>query len=83
MPEFDTIIRGGTVIDGTRMPRFKSDIGIKNGQIAKIGQLKEHEASKVIDATGMYVVPGFIDLHTHYDAPLFWDPIVRFRAGMA
>ena len=52
----------------------KADIGIKDGRIAKIGQLTEHQATKVIDAAGMYVAPGFIDLHTHYDAPLFWDP---------
>ena len=41
MPDFDTIIRGGTIIDGTRMPRFKADIGIKDGKIAKIGHLKD------------------------------------------
>jgi N-acyl-D-amino-acid deacylase len=74
MPEFDTIVRGGTIIDGTRMPRFRADIGIKDGRIARIGQLKEHEARRVIDAGGLLVVPGYIDLHTHYDAPLFWDP---------
>jgi N-acyl-D-aspartate/D-glutamate deacylase len=74
MAEFDTIVRGGTIIDGTRMPRFKADIGIKDGRIVRIGHLKEHEARNVIDATGLCVVPGYIDLHTHYDAPLFWDP---------
>ncbi|HZP44201.1 MAG TPA: amidohydrolase family protein [Candidatus Binataceae bacterium] len=74
MAEFDTIIRGGTIIDGTRMPRFRSDVGIKDGKIAKIGYLKNHQARKVIDAAGQFVVPGFVDLHTHYDAQLFWDP---------
>src|SRR5262249_4129062 len=74
MPEFDHVIRGGTIIDGTRMPRFKADIAIKGGRIVCIGQLKEHEARSVIDAAGLFVVPGYIDLHTHYDAPLFWDP---------
>jgi N-acyl-D-amino-acid deacylase len=58
MPEFDTIIRGGTIIDGTRMPRFAADIGIKDGRIARIGQLKDHDARKVIDAGGLFVVPG-------------------------
>ena len=67
MAEFDTIIRGGTVVDGTRVPRYRADIGIKNGKIAKIGRLKSHDAAKVLDATGLIVAPGFIDLHTHYD----------------
>jgi N-acyl-D-amino-acid deacylase len=74
MPEFDTIIRGGTIVDGTRMPRFRADIGIKSGRIARIGKLQAHQAARVIDASGAFVVPGFIDLHTHYDAPMFWDP---------
>jgi N-acyl-D-amino-acid deacylase len=74
MAEFDLIIRGGTVIDGTRMPRYRADVGIREGKIAKIGNLKSHDAKKVIDAGGLNVAPGFVDLHTHYDAQLFWDP---------
>jgi N-acyl-D-aspartate/D-glutamate deacylase len=74
MAEFDLIIRGGTVIDGTRMPRYRADVGIKDGKVAKIGNLKAHEAKRVIDAGGLNVAPGFVDLHTHYDAQLFWDP---------
>jgi N-acyl-D-aspartate/D-glutamate deacylase len=74
MAEFDTIIRGGIVIDGTRLPRYRADLGIKDGKIAKLGYLKNHQAKKVIDADGQFVAPGFVDLHTHYDAQLFWDP---------
>jgi len=74
MAEFDVVIRGGMVIDGTRMPRYQADVGIKDGKIAKIGHLKSHQANKVIDAGGLNVAPGFVDLHTHYDAQLFWDP---------
>lgn len=74
MPEFDTIITGGMIVDGTRVPRYKADIGIKNGKIAKIGRLKKSDGVKVIDAGGMIVAPGFIDLHTHYDAQVHWDP---------
>src|SRR5215475_663782 len=74
MAEFDTIIRGGTIVDGTRVPRYKADLGIKNGKIAAIGRLNPSDASKVIDANGLIVDPGFIDLHTHYDAQLHWDP---------
>src|SRR5213594_2376350 len=74
MATFDTIIKNGMIIDGTRLPRYHADIGIKNGKIAKIGQLKSSDATKVLDATGLFVAPGAIDLHTHYDAPLHWDP---------
>ncbi|MBI3249736.1 MAG: amidohydrolase family protein [Deltaproteobacteria bacterium] len=74
MPQFDTIVKGGTVIDGTRVPRYKADIGIKNGKIAQIGRLNSSDATKVVDANGLIVAPGFIDLHTHYDAQLHWDP---------
>lgn len=74
MPQFDTIIKNGTVVDGTRVPRYRADIGVKNGKIAKIGRLNASDATKVVDATGLIVAPGFIDLHTHYDAQLHWDP---------
>jgi N-acyl-D-amino-acid deacylase len=74
MAQFDTIIKGGTIVDGTRVPRYKADIGIKNGKIAKIGRLNSSDATKVVDASGLIVAPGFIDLHTHYDAQLHWDP---------
>ena len=74
MPAYDIVIRGGTVIDGLRMPRYQADIGIKDGNIASIGRIQTHEGAKVLDANGLIVAPGFIDLHTHYDAQVFWDP---------
>ena len=74
MPQFDTIVKGGTVVDGTKVPRYQADIGIKDGKIAEIGKLNDSDARKVIDANGLIVAPGFIDLHTHYDAQLHWDP---------
>src|SRR6266851_5623481 len=74
MAEFDLVLKNGMVVDGTRAPRFRSDIGIKNGRIAKIGRISSHEGAKVVDADGQIVAPGFIDLHTHYDAQIFWDP---------
>ena len=74
MATFDTIIKGGTIVDGTRVPRYKADLGIKDGKIAKIGRLSNSDGAKVIDAGGMIVAPGFIDLHTHYDAQVHWDP---------
>lgn len=74
MPQFDTVIKGGTVVDGTLMPPHKADIGIKDGKIAKIGKINTNAGSKVLDASGMIVAPGAVDLHAHYDAPLHWDP---------
>ena len=74
MAHFDIIIREGTVVDGTRTPRYTSDIAIKDGKIAKIGGLNGSTADKVLDAKGRVVAPGFVDLHTHYDAQIFWDP---------
>jgi len=74
MAEFDIVIKNGMVIDGTRAPRFRGDIGIKNGRIARIGRIRPHEATRMVDASGSIVAPGFIDLHTHYDAQIFWDP---------
>ena len=74
MAQFDTIIKGGTVVDGTRVPRYKADIGIKDDKITEIGRINSSDAKKVIDASGLIVAPGFIDLHTHYDAQIHWDP---------
>ncbi len=74
MVNYDIIIKGGTIVDGTRVPRYISDIAIKDGIIAKIGGFVGSTADKVLDAKGLIVAPGFIDLHTHYDAQIFWDP---------
>lgn len=71
---YDTLIMGGTVVDGTRFPRFRADIGIREGAIAAIGDLGDSHADKRIDASGCIVAPGHVDLHTHYDAQIFWDP---------
>jgi N-acyl-D-amino-acid deacylase len=74
MANYETVIRGGMVVDGTRMPRRRCDVGILNGRIAKLGHIKASDAQRVLDAEGLIVAPGFVDLHTHYDAQVFWDP---------
>ena len=71
---FDTIIRGGTVIDGLRTPRYRADVGIRDGRIASIGRIARTEGARVLDADGLVVAPGFVDLHTHYDSQVYWDP---------
>jgi N-acyl-D-aspartate/D-glutamate deacylase len=70
----DTVIRGGTVVDGSGKPRFLADIGIKDGRIAEIGKVTT-QAARTIDADGLIVSPGFIDGHTHMDAQVAWDPL--------
>ena len=76
MAKFDTIIKSGTVVDGTRGPRFRADVGISNGMIESISRepLDPKDSEQILDADGLIVAPGFIDLHTHYDAQIQWDP---------
>ncbi|MEI8323635.1 MAG: amidohydrolase family protein, partial [Actinomycetes bacterium] len=68
----DVLITGGDVIDGTGAVRRRADVGIVDGRITQVGTITE-SAHQTIDATGKVVTPGFIDLHTHYDAQAFWD----------
>ena len=74
MAEYDVIIKAGTIVDGLMTPRYQSDIAIKNGKIVQIAGLRGSSASRVLDASGLIVAPGFVDLHTHYDAQIQWDP---------
>ncbi|OCC25158.1 amidohydrolase [Croceicoccus estronivorus] len=71
----DMLIRNGTVVDGTGAPAFKSDVRIRDGVIAEVGEgLEQHKGERVFDATDCYVTPGFIESHTHYDASMWWQP---------
>jgi len=71
---YDLVIKDGLIFDGTGAPRVRGDVGIAGGVVTAIGRVDAREAAKVIDARGMHVAPGFVDLHTHYDAQIFWDP---------
>jgi len=71
---YDLVIRNGMVIDGSGLPRFPADIGVRHGRITAIGRIRER-AREVIDADGQAVTPGFVDGHTHMDAQIFWDPL--------
>jgi N-acyl-D-amino-acid deacylase len=71
---YDIVIRDGTIVDGSGLPRYRADIAISGGRIAAIGKIND-SAKEVIDAEGHVVAPGFIDGHTHMDAQIFWDAL--------
>ena len=68
----DIVIRGGTVVDGTGAPGSPADVAITGGRISDIGT--NLTGDRVLNASGQIVSPGFVDIHTHYDAQVFWDP---------
>lgn len=71
---YDLVIRNGIIIDGSGLPRFRGDVAVSAGLVARVGTLGPHTADTIIDASGQVVCPGFIDPHTHLDPQLCWDP---------
>lgn len=78
---FDLVIRGATVIDGTRAPRFRADVGVRGDRIAAVGELSRDKAERDIDAGGKIVAPGFIDAHTHDDRLMLSAPDMAPKAS--
>src|SRR6201987_3263124 len=74
---YDLLIRNGRIVDGSGMPSFHGDVGVKDGKIVDLGKLSG-PADRTVDAEGRAVSPGFIDNHCHYDAQVTWDPLCSF-----
>src|SRR5262249_10808887 len=72
MTAHDTIIRGGDVIDGTGAPARRADVAIDGGIVTEVGKV-DGSAQRTVDADGLLVTPGFVDIHTHYDGQVSWD----------
>jgi N-acyl-D-aspartate/D-glutamate deacylase len=72
----DLIVRGGTIVDGTGTPAYHGDVAVTDGVITEVGSSVEGRARRVIDAEGLLVTPGFVDIHTHYDGQATWDPLL-------
>jgi N-acyl-D-amino-acid deacylase len=73
---YDLKIIGGTIVDGTGEPRYVGDVAVQDGVIVAVGAAVEGDAVETIDATGLLVTPGFVDIHTHYDGQATWDPLL-------
>lgn len=71
----DVVIRGGTIVDGTGADRYTGDVAIDGGTLAQVGG-KAGPGKREIDASGQLVLPGWVDVHTHYDGQATWDPLL-------
>jgi len=72
----DKILRGGTIVDGTGRRGFVADVAIDDGRVSAVGDLRTDGAREVFDADGLLVTPGWVDIHTHYDGQVTWDPLL-------
>lgn len=77
----DIVIKGGTIVDGSGVPPVRADLGIRNGRIVAISDTIDEPAGEVIDAAGLLVTPGWVDVHTHYDGQVTWDDALEPSAS--
>src|SRR5437899_10628877 len=71
---YDLIVKNGWIVDGAGMPRYWGDVAARDGRIVEIGRVRE-STRRTLDAGGRVIAPGFIDMHTHFDAQITWDPL--------
>ncbi len=76
----DLVIRNGTVVDGTGAPRFEGDVAVDGGKITRVGDVSER-GKREVDAKDQLVLPGWVDVHTHYDGQVTWDPLLQPSSG--
>ena len=69
----DLVLRGGKVIDGTGAPATSADVGIEGDRIVAVGDVGSTDGAEVVELDGLVLAPGFVDIHTHYDAQVTWD----------
>ncbi|HEX4778341.1 MAG TPA: amidohydrolase family protein, partial [Acidimicrobiia bacterium] len=72
----DLVIRAGTLVDGSGEPARTADVAVDGGVVTEVGALEDTAAKRTIDADGLLVTPGFVDIHTHYDGQVTWDPLL-------
>ena len=73
----DLVIRGGSVVDGTGAAARTADIAVDDGRITEVGELDDSSAERTVDADGLVVTPGWVDIHTHYDGQVTWDEVLE------
>ena len=72
----DLVVRGGTIVDGTGAPARTADVTVDRGQITGVGSFADESATRTVDADGLLVTPGWVDIHTHYDGQATWDEVL-------
>ena len=79
---YDLVFKGATVVDGLGNPAVTADVAVKDGRVAEIGRLANGNGAETVDADGLMLAPGMIDIHTHYDAQITWDPFATPSLGL-